>query len=198
MLKLKRNHDFQVFISPKNNQSTEINPPSFNWPQEEYKEKYTLELEDVEKEIKWKFENVNSPFQISKILDLGNYRWRVTDTGKKVSDWLYFTVDETSENYLPPSSKELFDLAKDHSQFLMYFDEDIELVSMTSKDSYEKMKATSEKLDIDKITYPSHYRRGEEEGKRKAINNVREWIDRDLMSHFFIKSGMKKKVEIKQ
>jgi len=33
------------------------------------------------------------------------------------------------------------------------------------------------------IRFPNHYQRGQEEGKREAIANVRKWIDRDLMTN---------------
>ena len=43
-------------------------------------------------------------------------------------------------------------------------------------------KTLQKLVDIDAISYPTHYRRGQEEGKRTAIANVRNWIDRDLMA----------------
>jgi len=49
---------------------------------------------------------------------------------------------------------------------------------------YPKLKHTASlAVPTAEISFPDHYRRGQEEGKRTAIANVREWIDRDLVSH---------------
>ncbi len=182
MLKLERTHDFQVFVSPTDKEITKINPPSFNWPQEKFEDVYTIEIQNASKTYHVEHKDICSPFQLTSKLDMGDYQWRVTDSKNQTSEWLSFSVDNTSENYLPPTAKELFDMAKGRDQFLMYFDEDINIVKEHSQDAYEKFKTTASKVNLDKISYQAHYRRGEEEGKRTAITNVREWIDRDLMA----------------
>lgn len=181
MLPMHRNHDFQLFVAPAATQVA-INPPSFNWPQQDYCATYTLELEHTDKPLQWRWDQMSSPFQIPFMLVTGSYRWRVTETQGLTSQWFEFTVDEQTENYLPPCSKELFELCADQEQFMMYFDEDICSVRIASWMVHEKLKQSASHVDIDAIKFPSHYRRGQEEGKRTAIDNVRRWIDRDLMA----------------
>ncbi|MGF1681259.1 heparinase II/III domain-containing protein [Photobacterium minamisatsumaniensis] len=182
MLSLDRHHDFQVFVSPKNQQPSAVNPPRFNWPQEKYEYTYSIDLEHVEKQLQWRWVNVSSPFQLPFLLSSGEYRWRVTDINNQVSEWLTFSVSDDTENYLPPTAQELFELCHGKDQFLMYFDEDISKVCNASQAALSKLQNTAALADINAITYPTHYRRGEEEGKRTAIANVRNWIDRDLMA----------------
>lgn len=182
MLSLRRTHDFQKFVTPEQNKSARINPPSFNWPQSDYQATYSIELEHVEKQLQWRWENANSPFRLPFLLSSGQYRWRVQDTDNNTSQWMTFSIDSQSEKYLPPSAMELFELCSKHQQFLMYFDQDIPSVRDFSAQSYQKFQNTAKLVDIDAIRYPTHYRRGQEEGKRTAIANVRKWIDRDLMA----------------
>lgn len=182
MLTLNRTHDFQLFTSPANNKPHATNPPSFNWPQPSMSQTYLLEIEQTDGANKWQFEAVASPFQPNFKLEKGQYQWRLTDQTGKTSQWMLFSIDETSQDYLPPSAQELFAQAAKQDQFLMYFDQDIAQIQTASQEHYDRFKKTAALVDIDKITYPSHYRRGEEEGKRTAITNVREWIDRDLMA----------------
>lgn len=182
MLSLNRTHDFQVFMSPKNNESTFLNPPNFNWPQTHYKETYTFELECIEKSTQYLREEVSSPFQLPFQLPLGNYRWRLTDANNIQSKWFHFQITKKTENYLAPTADDIFELCENHEQFLMYFNEDIESIRIASWSVFEKLKKTATLVNIDAVSYPTHYKRGEEEGKRTAIANVRNWIDRDLIS----------------
>ncbi|MBY5946553.1 heparinase II/III family protein [Photobacterium rosenbergii] len=182
MLSLRRTHDFQKFVTPEQNKPARVNPPSFNWPQSNYQAIYSIELEHVEKQLQWRWENVSSPFRLPFLLSSGQYRWRVQDIDSSTSQWMTFAIDSQTEKYLPPSAKELFELCSEHQQFLMYFDQDIPSVRDFSAQSYQKFKNTAKLVDIDAISYPTHYRRGQEEGKRTAIANVRNWIDRDLMA----------------
>jgi len=183
MLELKRHHDFQLFMSPENQQLALTNPPSFNWPQPKSDLLYNLELELCDSQQKWHWRAIQSPFQLSFSLPLGRYRWRLTDAQEEVSDWFSFDIDETVAPYLAPTAESLFALCQDRSQYMMYFDEDIETVKKASEKAYPILKATSKlAVNIDDISYPDHYKRGKEAGKRTAITNVREWIDRDLMS----------------
>ncbi len=182
MLPLERHHDFQLFVAPQDQQTCAINPPSFNWPQKTYQHKYRLELIQEESENQWLWVQVSSPFQPSFLLTQGTYRWRITDENQQVSPWMHFTIAPETEAYLPPTAKELFRLCEKRNQFMMYFDEDIETVSTASSAAYHTLITTAEAVDIEAVKYPTHYRRGEEEGKRTAITNVRNWIDRDLMA----------------
>ncbi|GEM78781.1 heparinase II/III domain-containing protein [Vibrio superstes] len=182
MLSLQRNHDFQVFMSPGHEQEVLVNPPSFNWPQPNYNDSFSIELEHTNKPLQWCWENVSSPFQLPFTLPQGEYRWRLVNAENQATPWFSFNVTEKSEDYLAPTAKELFERCQPHEQFLMYFDEDINHVRISSWMAYDKLKKTAELADIEAITYPTHYRRGEEEGKRTAIANVRKWIDRDLIS----------------
>ncbi|MGF1735410.1 heparinase II/III domain-containing protein [Photobacterium satsumensis] len=182
MLSLRRTHDFQKFVTPEQNKPAQVNPPSFNWPQSDYHDVYNIELEHVEKQLQWRWENVSSPFRLPFMLSSGQYRWRVQDTLNNTSQWMTFAIDGQTEKYLPPSAKELFEQCAEHDQFLMYFGHDITEVRDASAQFYETLKNTATLVDIDAIAYPTHYRRGQEEGKRTAITNVRNWIDRDLMA----------------
>lgn len=182
MLYLQRSHDFQVFMSPKNNDPSPLNPPSFNWPQNQYAETYTLYLENAEKTEQWYWENITSPFQLTFKLTLGEYRWRLSNTSNTTSEWFEFQVTQQSVDYLSPTAEDIFKLCQGHDQFLMYFGEDINLIRNASSVAFDKLKKTATLANIESITYPTHYRRGEEEGKRTAINNVRNWIDRDLIA----------------
>lgn len=182
-LSLERTHDFQLFLSPQDEQTCGINPPSFNWPQKEHQQSYRLELQKLDGTSKvWSWDNVTSPFQLSETLSQGNYRWRVTDPHQKTSVWFRFTIDATSEEYLPPQAKDLFERCEDKDQFLLYFDQDLETIRHYSSRQYQTLKRTAKLVDIEAIHYQTHYRRGQEEGKRTAIANVRNWIDRDLIA----------------
>ncbi|WP_413700496.1 hypothetical protein ACLKMH_00965 [Psychromonas sp. KJ10-10] len=78
----------------------------------------------------------------------------------------------------------MFALCDDRQQWLMYFDEDINRIKQHSADIYPKLKHTASlSIPLSEVTYPNHYQRGQEEGKREAIANARNWIDRDLMAH---------------
>ncbi|WP_086981274.1 heparinase II/III domain-containing protein [Vibrio aphrogenes] len=182
MLTLNRTHDFQVFTTPKNQAVSPTNPPRFNWPQADYHAVYTVELYSATQDKTWTWHNANSPFQLPFTLLSGHYQWRLIDIEGDASEWMHFDINEQSVPYLPPRAKQLFELCQDRSQWLMYFDEDISTLRISSWSAHNKLKATSELVDIEAITYPAHYRRGQEEGKRTAITHVREWIDRDLIS----------------
>ncbi|WP_199482476.1 heparinase II/III domain-containing protein [Vibrio owensii] len=182
MLPLKRKHDFQLFISPSA-ESSIVNPPSFNWPQDDYANMYNLELIDLDRELKWDWSSVQSPHQLDFKLEPGQYRWRVTCLNHNLtSDWTEFEISAQTDSYLAPTAEELFSLCADKKQFLMYFDEDIEMVRNASQGVRDKLVNSIVNLDIDQIQYPNHYRRGQEEGKRTAIANVRNWIDRELIA----------------
>jgi len=183
MLQLNRHHDFQLFLSPKNGELALTNPPSFNWPQPHSSDKYLLEITHLDSQKTWQHPHISSPFQPNHLLELGNYRWRLTNAEGDASDWMTFSIEADTPHYLPPTAHELFKYCQDKSQFLMYFDEDIETVRKESTESYLTFKETA-KLAVDpiQIKYPDHYRRGHEAGKRTAITNVREWIDRDLIT----------------
>jgi len=183
MLQLKRHHDFQLFLSPENQQTALTNPPSFNWPQPDSTLLYTLELQLSNTTEQWCWEKVQSPMQLSFELALGEYRWRLTDSEGLSSEWFNFVIDQSVAAYLAPSAQQLFELCVDRTQFMMYFDEDISAVKEASQSAYKKLKATAKlAVNIDNVTYPDHYKRGKEAGKRTAIVNVREWLDRDLIT----------------
>jgi len=183
MLELQRHHDFQLFLSPENQQVAATNPPSFNWPQPQSQLLYNLELELTESKQLWQWQGVKSPLQLSFKLDVGHYRWRVIDQNKKSSQWFTFDIDESVCDYLAPTANQLFEFCATRSQFMMYFDEDIEIVQKASEPAYKRLKETAKlAVNIDDISYPDHYKRGKEAGKRTAIANVREWIDRDLIT----------------
>ncbi|OCH17483.1 MULTISPECIES: heparinase II/III family protein [unclassified Aliivibrio] len=182
MLSFKRNHDFQVFMTPEHKQPTQQNPPNFNWPSALYNESFTLELSSNKKLPQWRWENITSPFTLPFLLPQGDYRWRLINTNNEISKWFKFEITKQTHNYLAPTAEEIFKLCQHHEQFLMYFNEDIESVRIASWDAFHKLKKTAELVNIENIAYPTHYRRGNEEGKRTAIANVRNWIDRDLIS----------------
>ncbi|WP_104036048.1 heparinase II/III domain-containing protein [Vibrio jasicida] len=182
MLSLTRKHDFQLFTSPTKH-SAVVNPPSFNWPHERYEALYSIELEALGGKQSWHWEHVQSPMQLDFSLESGSYRWRVKcEQSGELSLWNEFSIDAETEAYLAPTAKELFALCDGYDQFLLYFDEDISAVKNASSELRPKFVASVEGIDIEAIQYPNHYRRGLEEGKRTAIANVRNWIDRDLMA----------------
>jgi len=183
MLKLTRHHDFQLFLSPESNQPALTNPPSFNWPQPNSQHTYRLELQHSETQQHWHWDNVQSPMQLPFELDLGEYRWRLIDNDGQSSEWFTFFINESVASYLPPKASQLFDFCRNRTQFIMYLDEDINTVKSAAQTSYSTLKATADlAVKIDQIHYPAHYQRGQEAGKRTAIVNVRNWIDRDLIA----------------
>lgn len=188
MLSLARTHDFQVNLSPSQAYPAVVNPPSFNWPENLKDHRYTLELKNTSNNQQWRWEQVNSPMQLTFELPPGQYQWRLmasSDPGaEQASEWINFQISDTLPSYLAPTAKELFDQCDGREQWLMYFDEDIETIKAQSADSYPKLKQTAT-LSVPKseIAFPNHYRRGQEEGKREAIANMRLWVDRDLMTH---------------
>ena len=183
MLQLQRHHDFQLFLSPENNQLALTNPPSFNWPQPQGELLYSVELQLCNAEQKWSWNEVQSPLQLSFTLPLGEYRWRLTDVEGECSEWFTFIIDQSVADYVAPTAKDLFALCHDHQQFMMYFDEDIDAVKAASEKAYPTLKSTSMlAVKPENVSYPQHYKRGAEAGKRTAIVNVREWLDRDLMA----------------
>ncbi|UYI50069.1 heparinase II/III family protein [Vibrio natriegens] len=182
MLSLHRKHDFQLFTSPRT-ETAIVNPPSFNWPQDDYANLYDLELIHLDGEQKWNWSSVQSPHQLDFELEHGKYRWRVTCLSQNLtSDWVEFNISAQTDTYLAPTAEALFAQCADKTQFLMYFDEDIETVRNASQGVKEKLMSSIADIDVEKIQYPNHYRRGHEEGKRTAIANVRNWIDRDLIA----------------
>jgi hypothetical protein len=181
MLSVHRTHDFQLFLAPANDQTSGINPPSFNWPGPRPHQLFRLELVRLDEAQTWQWEGVCSPFQINFTLPIGDYRWRVSDD-QCSSQWFNFSIDANSQDYLPPTARELFELCDESDQFLLYFDQDLDTVRSAAQKHYARFKETVKDVDIEAITYPAHYRRGKEEGKRTAIANVRRWIDRDLMA----------------
>ncbi|WP_435236862.1 heparinase II/III domain-containing protein [Psychromonas sp. PT13] len=188
MIKFSRTHDFQVHLSPSPSYPAAVNPPSFNWPENIDAQQYRLELKNISSNEQWTWEQVNSPMQLDHTLPLGDYQWRlITHEANKrdqASEWIDFQITAQLDNYLAPTAQQLFDLCDDREQWLMYFDEDIDTIKHYSTDIYAKLKQTASlSLPITGITYPNHYQRGQEEGKREAIANARLWIDRDLMVH---------------
>ncbi|WP_232061058.1 hypothetical protein [Vibrio taketomensis] len=141
MLTLERNHDFQVFVSPKNHQVSSVNPPRFTWPEQNGEKNYTFVLEHTTFNHRWLYENTSSPVQIPQILPNGDYRWYVSDSNGLRSQWHHFSINQTSQAYLPPSAKELFELCSNREQFMMYFDEDIQEVKQESWLVYENSNA---------------------------------------------------------
>ena len=188
MLNLARTHDFQVHLSPSQAYPAAVNPPSFNWPENAASQQYRLELKNLSTGKQWSWEQVNSPMQLSFELPNGQYQWRLVATSDErpdqVSDWIEFQISEELRNYVAPTAKELFEKCDGHQQWLMYFDEDIESIKAQCSDIYPKLKHTATlAVPTSEISFPNHYQRGQEEGKREAIANVRKWIDRDLMTH---------------
>jgi hypothetical protein len=183
MLQLQRHHDFQLFLSPQNNQLALTNPPSFNWPQPKSESLYRLELQLCNTDEKWSWDEVRSPLQLSFTLANGEYRWRLMDKEGECSEWFTFTIDLSVADYVAPTAKALFDFCQDRQQFMMYLDDDIEVIKAASNNIYPTLKATAMlAVKPEDIHYPMHYKRGTEAGKRTAIVNVREWLDRDLMT----------------
>ena len=188
MLNLSRAHDFQVHLSPSLEYPAAVNPPSFNWPENIDGQQYNIELKNLTNGYSCDWQKVNSPMQLGFELPLGQYQWRLlTATGtepEQVSEWVEFEITEALSNYIAPTAKELFEQCDGYDQWLMYFDEDIEAVKEQSDNIYPKLKHTAS-LSVPKseITFPRHYQRGLEEGKRQAIAKSRLWIDRDLMTH---------------
>ena len=188
MLDLSRSHDFQVFLSPSPACPAAVNPPGFHWPENLESQRYRLELENLTDANTWNWDHVNSPLQLSFALPPGQYRWRLVatlvPTPNLTSDWVEFKITDELPDYVAPTAKELFALCDDHNQWLMYFDQDIESISERCKDIYPRLKQTAAlSVPMENIVYPTHYRRGHEEGKREAIADVRKWIDRDLVAH---------------
>jgi len=188
MLNFARTHDFQVHLSPSQLYPAAVNPPSFNWPENTPSQQYKLELKNTSSGEEWRWEQINSPLQLPHQLPLGNYQWRLAILSDKqteqFSEWVDFQITEQLPNYVAPTAKALFKLCDDRSQWLMYFDEDIETIQQNSKAIYKKLKQTALlSIPLSEIKYPRHYQRGQEEGKREAIANARLWIDRDLMVH---------------
>lgn len=188
MLKLDRTHDFQVHLSPCDAYPAAVNPPSFNWPQNRAGLQYKLELKNLSDGKQWSWEQVNSPLQLPFELPSGQYQWRLTaisdEQVEQVSEWVEFQISESLPSYLAPTANELFEKCDGHDQWLMYFDQDIEAIKSRCGDIYPKLKHTATlAVPMSEIRFPSHYQRGQEEGKREAIANVRKWIDRDLMTH---------------
>ncbi|CAH0529986.1 heparinase II/III domain-containing protein [Vibrio hippocampi] len=182
MLSLQRTHDFQLFVSPSID-SAMVNPPSFNWPQDDDANLYDLELVGLDHDDQWCWSAIQSPHQLDFKLEPGQYRWRITELSQNLtSDWIEFTISTQTDLYLAPTADTLFALCADKQQFLMYFDEDIEVVRDASQGVRDKLARSVADIDIEQIQYPNHYRRGHEEGKRTAIANVRNWIDRDLIA----------------
>jgi len=183
MIDLKRTHDFQLFISPKNNETALTNPPSFNWPERQQDNNYFLIIENLNDDQKWTWGDVHSPVQLHFKFPVGVYRWQVLNDKGEQSKWMNFVIAKDTPDYIAPTASDLFSLCKNKSQWMMYFDEDIPLVSnKLDTATYQKFINTAELACADSaIFYPEHYKRGAEEGKRTAITNVREWIDRDLM-----------------
>ena len=194
MLNLSRAHDFQIQLSPSPAYPAAVNPPSFNWPENNISQQYTLELKNSSSGEKWNWDHVNSPMQLSFELPLGMYQWRLAVTSdiaseqtskpEQISEWIDFEITAEHPSYLVPTAAELFEQCDGREQWLMYFGEDIEFIKTQSTDIYAKLKHTATlSVPMSEITYPDHYLRGKEEGKREAIANVRKWIDRDLMTH---------------
>ena len=188
MLDLSRSHDFQIFLSPSPACPAAVNPPGFHWPENLESQRYRLELENLTDANTWNWDHVNSPLQLSFALPPGQYRWRLVatlvPTPNLTSDWVEFQITDELPDYVAPTAKELFALCDDHNQWLMYFDQDIEAITERCTDIYPRLKQTAAlSVPMENIDYPTHYRRGHEEGKREAIANVRKWIDRDLVAH---------------
>ena len=188
MLNLDRTHDFQVHLSPCPAYPAAVNPPSFNWPENIASQQYRLELKNLSTGKEWSWDQVNSPMQLSFELPQGQYHWRLVATSDEkadqVSEWVEFQISESLPSYLAPTAKELFEKCDGRDQWLMYFDDDVEAIKSQCGDIYPKLKHTATlSVPMSEIRFPNHYQRGQEEGKREAIANVRKWIDRDLMTH---------------
>ncbi len=188
MLNLARTHDFQVHLSPSQANPAAVNPPSFNWPENAASQQYRLELKNLSTGKDWSWEQVNSPMQLSFELPHGQYQWRLVATSderpEQVSQWIEFQISDELRSYVAPTAEELFEKCDGNEQWLMYFDEDIASIKSQCGDIYPKLKHTATlSVPTSEISFPNHYQRGLEEGKRTAIANVRKWIDRDLVTH---------------
>jgi hypothetical protein len=188
MLNFDRTHDFQIYLSPCQAYPATVNPPSFNWPSDRASEQCRLELVNVSSGQQWSWERVNSPLQLSFELPRGQYQWRLlaasNENAGNASAWNKFEITNEQPSYLAPTAEDLFQKCDGRAQWLMYFDEDLELIKSHCHDVYPKLKHTASlAVPMSEIRFPDHYRRGQEEGKREAIANVRKWIDRDLISH---------------
>ena len=191
MLDLARSHDFQVLLSPSPACPAAVNPPGFNWPENQESQQYRLELENLSSGKTWNWEQVSSPLQLPFTLPAGQYHWRLVSTSRPMSevasDWIEFQITNELPDYVAPTANELFDQCDRREQWLMYFDEDIETIRERCKDIYPKLKYTATlSVPMSDIVYPTHYQRGKEEGKREAIADVRKWIDRDLIVHVLL------------
>ena len=191
MLNLARTHDFQIHLSPSAKYPAAVNPPSFNWPENIPGQHYRLELRNTSNEKEWSWQRVHSPMQLSFELPLGQYQWRLATTVEKqpeqVSAWIDFQITKEQSPYIAPTVDELFEQCEGREQWLMYFDEDIAAIREHCTDVYPKLKHTATlSVPMSEISFPNHYRRGQEEGKRETIANVRKWIDRDLMTHVLL------------
>jgi hypothetical protein len=188
MLDLSRTHDFQVHLSPSEAYPAAVNPPSFNWPEDIASQQYRLDLKNLSTGKQWSWQGVNSPLQLSFELPVGSYQWRLAVTSDanpdQVSEWFDFQISDELPSYLAPKASELFEQCDGREQWLMYFDEDVESIQNQCVSIYLKLKHTATlACPLSEVRFPNHYQRGEEEGKREAIANVRKWIDRDLMTH---------------
>lgn len=188
MLNLARTHDFQIQLSPSQAYPAAVNPPSFNWPQTPAYKHYILELKHLTSDQTWRWEQVNSPMQLPYKLPHGQYQWRLIASPdgqpEQTSDWIRFQLSEAQANYVAPTANELFEQCAGREQWLLYFDEEIQSIRAQCDDIYPTLKHTASLcVPLSEISYPRHYQRGQEEGKREAIANARNWIDRDLMAH---------------
>jgi hypothetical protein len=186
MLNLARTHDFQVNLSPTSVHPAAVNPPSFNWPERNTTELYSLALKNVTSGEEWHWKEIRSPLQISFELPIGHYQWRLAvlegDGTDTFSQWNEFEINDKLPNYLAPTAEQLFEQCNGREQWIMYFNEDVASIKEQCFDIYPKLKQTAlQAVPMSKIRYPAHYQRGQEEGKREAIANVRKWIDRDLV-----------------
>ena len=188
MLDLARTHDFQVHLSPSKAYPALVNPPSFNWPENLASGQYRLELKNRFSAQDWTWQAVSSPMQLSFELPPGQYHWRLVvsseTSAEQASEWIEFRITKEQPSYIAPTAKELFAQCDGHDQWLMYFNDDVTAIKTQCPDTYSRFKQTTElSVPVSQISYPSHYQRGQEEGKREAIANVRLWIDRDLIAH---------------
>ncbi|WP_088743955.1 heparinase II/III family protein [Cobetia sp. QF-1] len=183
MLLLSRDHDFQVFLSPSEALPHCTNPPAFHWPILSAESRYTFELLKRDTGECLCREQVRSPVLCDTLLALGEYQWRVTDDMGDSSEWLPFTISGDEPDYLPPVPAQLFAACEARDQWMLYLDEDIAEVREHAQEDLARMKATAQvALNNSLPAYPDHYRDGRESYKRLAIHQIREWVDRDLMS----------------
>lgn len=183
MLLLTRDHDFQVFLSPCESLPACTNPPAFTWPMATTDSVYTFELVRTESGDSLCREQVTSPVLLEDILEVGGYRWRVTDEMGESSQWVEFTLTGREPEYLPPRAEVLFAACEAQTQWMLYLDADLPLVKQAAAEDIPRMRATARvALDNGLPEYPDHHRRGRERYKRLAIHRIREWVDRDLMA----------------